>query len=156
MVRRLAHEPFGWRPTVLEVSIHRYRCTGCGHVWGIYQRMIAAYREPDRTRGRELMRQLLESIGRGVPSPFSEIITLGRNLTKRAADLLAYFDRPGTSNGPTGAINGRLEYLTRDRRLPTPTTPPMVKGPLKAQAPGGPGACAAAIAVEGMTGIEPA
>ena len=23
--------------------------------WGIYQRMIAAYREPDRTRGRELM-----------------------------------------------------------------------------------------------------
>ena len=33
MVRRLAHEPFGWRPTVLEVSLRRYRCTGCGHVW---------------------------------------------------------------------------------------------------------------------------
>ncbi|HEX2176771.1 MAG TPA: ISL3 family transposase, partial [Nocardioidaceae bacterium] len=79
--------------------------------WGIYQRMIAAYREPDRTRGRELMRQLIESISRGVPSPFSEIITLGRTLTKRAADVLAYFDRPGTSNGPTEAINGRLEHL---------------------------------------------
>ncbi len=26
-------------------------------------------------------------------------------------DVLAYFDRPGTSNGPTEAINGRLEHL---------------------------------------------
>ncbi|REF31072.1 transposase [Calidifontibacter indicus] len=25
--------------------------------------------------------------------------------------LLSYFDRPGTSNGPTEAINGRLEHL---------------------------------------------
>lgn len=25
--------------------------------------------------------------------------------------MLAYFDRPGTSNGPTQAINVRLEYL---------------------------------------------
>ena len=33
VTRRLAHEPFGWRPTVLEVTIHRYRCDGCSHVW---------------------------------------------------------------------------------------------------------------------------
>ena len=32
-------------------------------------------------------------------------------LKKRAADVLAYFDRPSTSNGPTEAINGRLEHL---------------------------------------------
>ena len=25
--------------------------------------------------------------------------------------MLAYFTRPGTSNGPTKAINGRLEHL---------------------------------------------
>ncbi|MDN5996509.1 transposase, partial [Acidipropionibacterium jensenii] len=25
--------------------------------------------------------------------------------------VLGYFDRPGTSNGPTEAINGRLEHL---------------------------------------------
>ena len=31
--RRLAHEPFGWRPTTLLVTVHRYRCTGCGRVW---------------------------------------------------------------------------------------------------------------------------
>ncbi|GAB6985281.1 hypothetical protein JCM10369A_42250 [Nocardioides pyridinolyticus] len=33
VVRRLAHEPLGWRPTMLEVVVRRYRCTGCGHVW---------------------------------------------------------------------------------------------------------------------------
>jgi transposase len=79
--------------------------------WGIYQRMIAAYREPDRSRGRALMKQLIDSVSHGVPTALVELITLGRTLNKRAADVLAYFDRPGTSNGPTEAINGRLEHL---------------------------------------------
>ena len=79
--------------------------------WGIYQRMITAYREPDRARGRELMQRLIDSLRHGVPDALSEAITLGRTLAKRAADVLAYFDRPGTSNGPTEAINGRLEHL---------------------------------------------
>jgi transposase len=79
--------------------------------WGIYQRMIAAYREPDRSRGRELMRKLIDNLSHGVPAALTEVITLGRTLNKRAADILAYFDRPGTSNGPTEAINGRLEHL---------------------------------------------
>jgi transposase len=79
--------------------------------WGIYQRMIAAYREPDRTKGRELMAKLIASVSSGVPAALTEIVTLGRTLKKRAADVLAYFDRPGTSNGPTEAINGRIEHL---------------------------------------------
>ena len=33
VTRRLAHEPLGWRPTVLLVTVRRYRCTDCGHVW---------------------------------------------------------------------------------------------------------------------------
>lgn len=33
VVRRLAHAPFGWRPTTLLVTVGRYRCSGCGHVW---------------------------------------------------------------------------------------------------------------------------
>ena len=49
---------------------------------------------------------------RGRARPRStELITLGRTLKRRAADVLAYFDRAGTSNGPTEAINGRLEHL---------------------------------------------
>ena len=79
--------------------------------WGIYQRMIAAYREPDKAKGRQLMRAVIDAVSRGVPHALSEITTLGRTLAKRAADVLAYFDRPGTSNGPTEAINGRLEHL---------------------------------------------
>lgn len=79
--------------------------------WGIYQRMIAAYREPDRVAGKKLMQRLINSLGTGVPAALVELTTLGRTLKKRAVDMLAYFDRPGTSNGPTEAINGRLEHL---------------------------------------------
>ena len=46
-----------------------------------------------------------------VPRSLTEIITLGRTLKRRAGDILAYFDHPHTSNGPTEAINGRLEHL---------------------------------------------
>jgi len=79
--------------------------------WGVYQQMIRAYRHPDRTRGRQLMSKLISSLAGKVPAALSELAVLGRTLTRRAADVLAYFDRPGTSNGPTEAINGRLEHL---------------------------------------------
>jgi transposase len=79
--------------------------------WAIYQRMITAYRQPDRKKGRELMARPTDALSHGVPAELTEVITLGRTLHRRAADVLAYFDRPGTSNGPTEAINGRLEHL---------------------------------------------
>lgn len=79
--------------------------------WTMYQRTVAAYREPDRAKGRMMMAALITALSAGVPKPLQELITLGRTLKKRAADVLAYFDRPGTSNGPTEAINGRLEHL---------------------------------------------
>ena len=79
--------------------------------WGIYQRMIAAYRHEDRRCGRQLMTALIDSVSTGVPPALVEVAKLGRTLKKRADDVLAYFDRPGTSNGPTEAINGRLEHL---------------------------------------------
>ncbi len=79
--------------------------------WRIYQQMIAAYRQPDRARGRSTMSTLIDALASGVPGPLTELITLGRTLKRRAADVLAYFERPGTSNGPTEAINGRLEHL---------------------------------------------
>jgi hypothetical protein len=66
--------------------------------------MIAAFRHPDPAPGRELMVKLIESLSAGVPRPLVEIAKLGRTLSRRAADVLAYFDRPGTSNGPTEAI----------------------------------------------------
>ena len=66
--------------------------------------MVGAYREPDRNRGKQLMTELIESVTSGVPTALTELRTLGRTLKKRAEDVLAYFDRPGTSNGPTEAM----------------------------------------------------
>ena len=80
--------------------------------WGIYQRIVAAYREPDRKLGKFILQQLIDSLSSGVPSPLIELRKLGRTLRQRATDILAFFDRPGTSNGPTEAINGRLEHLS--------------------------------------------
>ena len=79
--------------------------------WAFYQHMVAAYREPDRAKGKEMMQSLIAKLGRAVPKKLIELAALGRTLKKRSADILAYFDRPGTSNGPTEAINGRLEHL---------------------------------------------
>ena len=70
----------------------------------VYQRMVAAYREPDRTKGREPVRAMIDSVSRGVLAGLTELKTLGRTMKRRAHDVLAYFDRPGTSNGPTETI----------------------------------------------------
>jgi len=79
--------------------------------WGIYQRIVAAYREPDKKKAKEMMQSVIDAITTGVPAALVEIRKLGRTMTQRAVDILAFFDRPGTSNGPTEAINGRLEHL---------------------------------------------
>jgi hypothetical protein len=57
------------------------------------------------------MKPLIDSLSAAVPAALCEVRRLGRTLKQRAADVLANFDRPGTSNGPTEAINGRLEHL---------------------------------------------
>jgi transposase len=57
------------------------------------------------------MTAVINCLRDSVPTVLTELRRLGRTLNQRAADVLAYFDRPGTSNGPTEAINGRLEHL---------------------------------------------
>ena len=79
--------------------------------WGIYQRIVAAYREPDKKKAKQMMHAAIDAITTGVPAALVEIRRLGRTMRQRATDILAFFDRPGTSNGPTEAINGRLEHL---------------------------------------------
>nr|BFF06739.1 ISL3-like element ISAar39 family transposase [Brevibacterium otitidis] len=77
--------------------------------WGIYQRIVAAYRHPDRAAGKTELQAVIDDLTDGVPTQLKELITLGRTLKRRALDVLAYFDHP--SNGPTEAINARLEHL---------------------------------------------
>lgn len=105
--------------------------------WGIYQRMIAAYRHEDRRHGRGLMVSLIASISSGVPRALVELTTLGRTLKKRADDVLAYFEqqRPHGSDQRPPRTPPRLspripqphqlhrQKPARDRRLQTPTTP---------------------------------
>ena len=79
--------------------------------WGIYQRMVTAYRTPDPAAGRAAIAAVIDTLSSGDPAELVELRRLSRTLNQRAADVLAYFDRPGTSNGPTEAINGRLEHL---------------------------------------------
>lgn len=79
--------------------------------WSIYQRLVVAYRQPDKKFGRYLLGKVVDEINTGVPEALVELRSLGRTLNRRAADVLAFFDRPGNSNGPTEAINGRLEHL---------------------------------------------
>lgn len=75
--------------------------------WGIHQRMVTACRNPDKKPGKFV----IESLASGVPTVLTELRRLGRTLKRRAADILAYVNRPGASNGPTEAINARLEHL---------------------------------------------
>ena len=57
--------------------------------WGIYQRIVTAYRTPDRTAAKAALTTVIDAISRDVPPALTELITLGR----------------------TEAINGRLEHL---------------------------------------------
>jgi hypothetical protein len=58
VTRRLAHEPFGWRPTMLLVAA-RYRCVGCGHVW---RQDTSRAAEPRARLSRRGLRWALEAI----------------------------------------------------------------------------------------------
>ncbi|PWJ26639.1 transposase IS204/IS1001/IS1096/IS1165 family protein [Branchiibius hedensis] len=59
VTRRLAHEPLGWRPTTLLVTVRRYRCTGCGHVW---RQDTTAAADPKAKLSRGGLRWALEGI----------------------------------------------------------------------------------------------
>jgi transposase len=81
--------------------------------WSFYQRLIAAYAHPDRRRGKTMMTTIINALRSGVPAVREELAQLGRTLWRRRHDVLAYFDHHA-SNGPTEAINGRLEALRRN------------------------------------------
>src|SRR5690606_40415329 len=100
--------------------------------WGIYQRIVAAYRHPDRASGKKALQAVIDDLTQEVPTQLTELITLGRTLKRRALDVLACFDHLGTSNGPTEAITGdsstsvaprsasAISHTTSSQPYPTP------------------------------------
>jgi transposase len=81
--------------------------------WLVYQQIITAYAHPDPREGKTLLTRVIDSLRAAVPAGLDELATLGRTLQRRRDDVLAYFTHPA-SNGPTEAINGRLEALRRN------------------------------------------
>jgi transposase len=81
--------------------------------WWTYQQIISAYEQHDRARGKALLTAVIDRLRSGLPAGLDELATLGRTLHRRRDDVLAYFDHRA-SNGPTEAINGRLEALRRN------------------------------------------
>jgi len=49
--------------------------------------MITAYRTPDRASGRTTMNTLIDALSQSVPAALTELVTLGRTLKRRAADV---------------------------------------------------------------------
>ena len=54
--------------------------------WGVYQRLIQAYRTEEAGLGKYLMQRLIDSLRQAVPDGLEEIQTLARTLTERASD----------------------------------------------------------------------
>ena len=92
--------------------------------WSAYQNVLDAYRAPNTSAGKALMRAEIERLSNaGVPSSLTEIITLGRTLKRRAGDILAYFDHPHTTGGPAEAINAPPRTPTRLHPSTSETSP---------------------------------
>ena len=73
--------------------------------------MINAYENPKRLQGREKLACIIDALNADTTRGNPELRSLARTLHKRRNDILAYFTHPHSSNGPTEAINGRLEHL---------------------------------------------
>ena len=80
---------------------------------GLNQQIISAYAHPDPREGKTLLARVIDVLRTAVPAGLDELATLGRPLQRRRADVLAYFAHRA-SNGPTEAINARLEALRRN------------------------------------------
>jgi hypothetical protein len=131
VTRRLAHEPLGWRPTTLLVTVRRYRCAGCGHVW---RQDTSRAAEPRARLSRRGLRWALEGVAvrgaRGPAEPLSEHAAVdgghavtGTQLGRRTRDVRDVDNHhparprvpplPGHDGGVGGA----------SRRVATATTP---------------------------------
>ena len=53
--------------------------------WGVYQRLIQAYRTEEAGLGKYLMQRLIDSLKQAVPEGPEEIHTLAKTLTERAS-----------------------------------------------------------------------
>ena len=78
--------------------------------WQCYQQLRSIYHAPSHAEGRRAAEQVIASF----PScPIGEVARLGRTLRAWRAQVQAYFDTGGVSNGGTEAINLLIEKTRR-------------------------------------------
>ena len=94
--------------------------------WGVYQRLIQAYRTDDPGLGKYLMQQLIDSLKQAVPDGLEEIQTLARTLTERASDTPGLLRPPPYPQRPHRSDQRAPGAPTRHRPgicATSPTTP---------------------------------
>lgn len=84
----------------------RSRCLA----WQCYQRLRAIYHQPTPAGGRRLAEHVIATLH---TCPVPEIARLGRTLRAWRAQVLAYFDTDGATNGGTEAINHIIDKTHR-------------------------------------------
>ena len=72
--------------------------------WSVCQNTIPTYQSKDRAAGRWPLSSLIPLIKTRVPKVLVEVAQLSWTLRKGSDDILAFFDHPVISNGPTEAI----------------------------------------------------
>lgn len=108
--------------------------------WHCYQRLRSIYHARSPAEGRRLAEQAIASL---LTCPISEIARLGRTVRAWRAQVLAYFDTGGVSNGGTEAFNLLIE---RPAASPTDKEPSPTTGQV-ARVPGYRGMCARTLLV---------
>jgi transposase len=81
--------------------------------WWIAQDIMSAYRLLDRTAGKAKM---IAAIAAARACPIREVQRLARTLTMWRDELLARFDHPAVSNGPTENLNLKIKNTKRVAR----------------------------------------
>ena len=85
--------------------------------WGIYQRIVTAYREPDKNNTKHMMQGLIDAVGSGVPATLVEIRRLGRTLKQREEPVR----HPEPRSSPTSPVppESTAPHSSAERDRPT-------------------------------------
>ncbi len=80
--------------------------------WGVYQRIVAAYRNHDRAAAKTELKRIIATITAAVPTALTELITLGRTLKRRAVGSwrLGQKNACGSLSGSNPPVSHRGRY----------------------------------------------
>ncbi|MEO7376605.1 MAG: ISL3 family transposase [Nakamurella sp.] len=81
--------------------------------WWIAQQLMAAYHHPHPSTGKLIITRTIQA---AKDCPVPEVKRLARTLNAWRTELLARFDHPGVSNGPTENVNLKVKNTKRVAR----------------------------------------